>query len=211
MFPVLLSLSGYLWGIAHDVAAQRGWPIVKAPLLAAMAASHLVALALLMLRSPRLPVPRPLRRLSGLVAVLAAAGMAYSILVEIPFRKAWVDRGHTDELVTDGTYALCRHPGVLWFTLACLTGSFATRSRRLLLATPLLVLDDGVDVAFQDRYTLPRVFGEQYARYAESTPFLLPSARSLRHFRATALARRPGVAHVASAEPEPAAPAQHES
>ena len=183
MCGTLLVLSGFLWGVVHDLAAQRGWPRAKPPLLAATAISHVLGFYMLLRRSPRVPIPRPLRLIAAALAVLGVVGMFYSIMVEIPFRKAWVDRGHTDQLVTDGTYALARHPGVLWAAGWIPAAAVATRSRDLLRWAPLVVLGDVLHVWFQDRYTLPRVFGEEYRRYQRTTPFLVPTRASLRHFR----------------------------
>ena len=108
------------------------------------------------------------------------------IMVEIPFRKAWVDEGHTDELVDTGTYALARHPGVIWFTFAIFALAVATRSRRLLLAAPLLIAGDVGHVAFQEQAVLTEVFGDSYRRYQQSTPFLVPTVASFTRFVETA-------------------------
>jgi len=180
-----LSATAYAVGMTHDVASQRGLPRVKPPLLIGMVALHLAAFARLARGGPRLPVPGPLRALSGLLFLGGLGGMFYSIFVEIPLRKAWIDRGHTDELVTTGTYALVRHPGVLWLTAAIPFGALATRSLFLLLAWPLIALGDVVHVAFQDRFILPRVFGQAYRDYQGRTPFIVPTADSVEHFKRT--------------------------
>jgi protein-S-isoprenylcysteine O-methyltransferase Ste14 len=119
------------------------------------------------------------------MAPLGWAAMFYSIMVEIPFRKGWVERGHTDELVTTGTYALTRHPGVLWFTIAVLASAVATRSRRLLWAAPVLIAADVAHVAFQERFVLRTVFGAAYERYQRETPFVVPTPKSAGRFLRT--------------------------
>jgi protein-S-isoprenylcysteine O-methyltransferase Ste14 len=175
-----LSALGYAFGVAHDVASLRAVARVKPYLFAAMLGSHLASVVRLLRASPRLPVPGILARLAGLLAVLSFAGLCYSLLVEIPLRKAWLRQGHTDALVTTGTYALVRHPGVLWLTSALGFAAVAARSRRLLLAWPAIILGDAVHVWFQDRVVLPRLFGEAYRDYQRRTPFLIPSRRSVR-------------------------------
>ena len=117
--------------------------------------------------------------------------MFYSIMIEIPFRKGWIEQGHTDELVTSGTYALTRHPGVLWYTIAVFAAAVATRSRRLLTAAPLLVLGDVAHVKFQDAVVLPAVFGEAYREYQRHTPFVVPTLESIRRFVRTAIRPEP--------------------
>jgi protein-S-isoprenylcysteine O-methyltransferase Ste14 len=185
MGAVLLGLSGYAWGILHDIAARHRVPRAKPALLLLTGASHIGAWYLLMARSRRFPVPRPLRALALILAPLGFAAMFYSIMVEIPFRKAWVDRGHTDRLVTTGTYALSRHPGVVWYSVAITAAAFATRSLRLLLAAPALIVGDVLHVWFQEQYVLPHEFGEEYERYQETTPFLVPNEASARRFAST--------------------------
>jgi len=182
---LVLSAAAYAVGMAHDVASARGLPRVKPPLLIGMVALHLAAFARLARGGPRLPVPGPIRALSGLMFLVGLGGMFYSIFVEIPLRKAWIDRGHTDELVTTGTYALVRHPGVLWLSAAIPFGALATRSCYLLLASPLIALGDVVHVWFQDRFILPHVFGQAYRDYQEQTPFVIPNRESVDRFART--------------------------
>ena len=179
---VWFNVIGYLWGILHDIAARRGTPRVKPFFMGAMVAGHATAVYRLLRYTPRLGVPGVLRAFAVVLAPLSWAAMFYSIFVEIPLRKAWIDQGHTDQLVTTGTYALARHPGVIWFTFALIFTALATRSKRLLLASPVMVAGDVGHVAFQDRYVLPEVFGDAYERYQRTTPFLVPTPRSVRRF-----------------------------
>lgn len=175
-----LSALGYAFGVAHDVASLRAVARVKPYLFAAMVGAHLASATRLLRGSPSLPVPAALARFAGALSLLSFAGMAYSLLVEIPLRKAWLRQGHTDALVTTGTYALVRHPGVLWLASALGLAALAARSRRLLLAWPAIILGDALHVWFQDRVVLPRVFGDAYRDYQRRTPFLIPTRRSAR-------------------------------
>lgn len=93
-------------------------------------------------------MPSILAGLVGALALVSFVGMAYSLLIEIPLRKAWLREGYTDVLVTTGTYSLIRHPGVLWLASALGLAALATRSRRLLLAWPAIVLGDVAHVWF---------------------------------------------------------------
>jgi protein-S-isoprenylcysteine O-methyltransferase Ste14 len=187
MTHLLLSFSGYAWGVLHDIAALRGTPHAKPILLALSAAGHLTGLYGLMRHSSRWNPPLLLRLLCFVLAPAGWAAMFYSVMVEIPFRKGWVDRGHTDRIVTTGTYALTRHPGVFWMTIAIFASAVATRSRRLLMAAPLIVAGDVAHVAFQERFVLGNVFGAEYRRYQRETPFVIPTPASARRFVRTAI------------------------
>lgn len=180
----------YCFGLLFDVASIRSWPRVKPAFMAAMVVAQVVGVVRLVARSPRMAVPAPVRRVAAVIAPISIGAMIYSVFIEVPLRKAWIEQGHTDELVTDGTYALTRHPGVLWYGVGIGALAIATRSRRLLVAAPLWWLGDVGHVWFQDRHVLPRVFGEQYREYQQTTPFVLPSARSLRRFLGVRSARR---------------------
>ena len=148
-----------------------------------MASSHLAAYYLFLRRSSRLAVPAAVQRSALGVAVVGIAAMVYSIMIEIPFRKAWLADGHSKDLVTGGTYALVRHPGVLWAAIWIPALAVAARSRTLLIWSPVVWLGDVLHVWFQDRHTLPRVFGDEYREYQRTTPFLFPSRTSIRAFR----------------------------
>lgn len=181
MGALLLAMSGYGWGMLHDIASRRRVPFVKPVLLLIMVASHLVGTYRLALRSRRFPFPRAVQLACMVLGPLAFAGMLYSVLVEVPLRKAWLERGHTDELVTDGTYALARHPGVLWYCVWVLATALGARSWRLLLAAPVLIAGDVGHVAFQERVVLTKEF-EGYRDYQRTTPFLVPTGASIRRF-----------------------------
>lgn len=185
MIEVLLSFSGYAWGMLHDLAALKSVPRVKPYLLAMSALGHLAAFVGLVRHSSRFNPPPVLRALAMILAPLSWAAMFYSIMVEIPFRKGWVDQGHTDQIVTEGTYALARHPGVIWFTLALFTTAIATRSKRMLIAAPFMIAGDVMHVAFQERAILVHVFGDEYRTYQRTTPFLVPTAASFTKFART--------------------------
>jgi protein-S-isoprenylcysteine O-methyltransferase Ste14 len=186
MTHLLLSFSGYAWGVLHDIAALRGTRYAKPVFLILSGTGHLSGLYGLMRHSSRWNPPRALRLLCIVLAPAGWAAMFYSVMVEIPFRKGWVDRGHTDQIVTTGTYALTRHPGVFWMTIAIFASAVATRLRRLLLAAPLIVAGDVAHVAFQERSVLGNVFGTEYRRYQQETPFVVPTPASARRFVRTA-------------------------
>ncbi len=118
-------------------------------------------------------------------AAISAAGACASlgVLIHVLFfalpEEAYRTGGRT---VKTGWYALCRHPGVLWFgaLYVCLAALVCTGE--MLVAALLFT---GLDVAYvgvQDRWIFPKTL-QGYAEYQAVTPFLIPTRRSLRAMR----------------------------
>ena len=77
-----------------------------------------------------------------------------------------------------GLYAMCRHPGVLFFILFYLSLSLALERSSLLLAGAVFSAWNIAYSLAQDRLILPRLL-LHYDGYHERTPFLIPTAESL--------------------------------
>jgi protein-S-isoprenylcysteine O-methyltransferase Ste14 len=120
------------------------------------------------------------------VRVLAWIGLAsflplmlYSILIEIPLKTPHDQPDNHPYLVDTGTYALVRHPGVLWFTGAAICMVLLHPSRVTLSAAITWTFMDVVLVWAEDRNFFPNTF-PGYAEYKTRTPFLIPNQTSLR-------------------------------
>lgn len=94
-------------------------------------------------------------------------------------------------LVDSGVYALCRHPGVLWLGGFYLALFLALGGAALLLAAVLFTALDALYVLWQDRCVFGRTIAG-YAAYRRRTPFLLPTADSLRRCLRDLASRRGG-------------------
>ena len=102
----------------------------------------------------------------GLYIVLCSAGEA-----------SYARPGEKRPACTTGVYALCRHPGVLWFAglFACLWLAAGLPLQDAAVYTILNVLL----VWFEDRCVFPDLL-EGYEAYRASTPFLIPNGKSIR-------------------------------
>jgi protein-S-isoprenylcysteine O-methyltransferase Ste14 len=166
-FPVLL-LSDYA-----DLHSLRSLKIASMLAAAGLLGYGLVAS---MLDPWKAHLPVAVRSISIVLAVAFLLLLVTSLFLEIPGQKGDGGKG----LVTTGTYALVRHPGVIWlfFFLLCL--SVVSDSLVLLAATPLWTAIDLLYVVVQDRLIFPRLFGDSYRDYRRVTPFIIPTARSIR-------------------------------
>ena len=121
----------------------------------------------------------------GLFVLLAAAFLAllvYTLFFALPAGASYARPGESRPSCTTGIYALCRHPGVLWFAglYGCLWACAGLPLWEAALYSGLNVLL----VVFEDRCVFPAKL-EGYAAYQAATPFLLPNRRSLRACRRT--------------------------
>ena len=117
------------------------------------------------------------RRLLSSLVFLALE--IYTLFFALPFSDTYVQQSQGRLAYTEGVYALCRHPGVLWFAggYLCLAGAMG--SGRL---WGFCLLMSGLDVAYvvlQDLWTFPRTF-DNYPEYRSLAPFLIPNPASLR-------------------------------
>lgn len=162
-----------------DLAALRGWRYLKQAVGLGALVLWGYALWGLLLTSPRFWLPAPLTWLGWPLLVITTLLLIYSLFIEIPFHQTYAESGVGDRLVTTGTYALCRHPGVLWYGFFLVALLLVSHAQLLLLAGPIWLLMDVAHVGIQDTYYFPRMF-PKYREYQQDTPMLLPTATSLR-------------------------------
>ena len=104
--------------------------------------------------------------------------LIYTLFFALPFEETYVAQ-EAHKTYDKKMYALCRHPGVLWFAGAygCLWLAFGTK--------PLLVMAVWFSflnfcyIVLQDCYTFPRIFSD-YGDYKKRVPFLIPNGNSLK-------------------------------
>ena len=123
--------------------------------------------------------------LRGLLFALCAVFLAllvYTLFFALPVEASYARPGEKRPACTTGVYALCRHPGVLWFAglYGCLWAAAGVPLWEAALYSGLNVLL----VLFEDRCVFPARL-EGYTAYQAATPFLLPNRRSIRACRKT--------------------------
>lgn len=84
-------------------------------------------------------------------------------------------------MIKTGTYALVRHPGVIWYTLFLIALLLISSSQLLLIALPIWVFMDVLYVIIQDKFYFPHMF-PGYEEYKKETPMLIPTRKSLASF-----------------------------
>jgi protein-S-isoprenylcysteine O-methyltransferase Ste14 len=91
------------------------------------------------------------------------------------------DAEATHRLVTDGTYSLVRHPGVIWLFLTYVFAALYFTNYWLLVTAFVWTLVNTMYIVLQERLILRKLF-HNYDTYIASTPMVIPSIRSMRRF-----------------------------
>jgi protein-S-isoprenylcysteine O-methyltransferase Ste14 len=122
--------------------------------------------------------PVSVRIMGGVGGFLFLLLLIYSLFLEVPFKKTYGEEEHNMDLVDTGTYAFCRHPGVVWFFFTYLGLFFMTGSRMMFVACIVWTILDIIYVILQEK-TIFNVMFKGYGNYRKSTPMLLPTKKSI--------------------------------
>ena len=120
-------------------------------------------------------IPSGIKTAALVAGVISVVLLVYTLFFAIPFRDTYVDSEGSGKrtVCRTGMYALCRHPGVLWFTVAgiCMCIVFTTGDMLIFIGTIC-----GLNVLYimlQDKWTFIHTFSD-YEDYRKETPFLIP-------------------------------------
>ena len=111
------------------------------------------------------------------MSVLFFLLLIYTLFFALPFEETYVTQKGC-KTYDRGMYALCRHPGVLWFTGCYLFLWMTFGGKELLLLAMINCLLNFLYVVLQDGVTFPRVFID-YNIYKQRVPFLIPTVKSI--------------------------------
>ena len=180
MTGITLGVTAFVVLFWVDAVSLKGMRLVKPALWLISGALFVVGCVLTLRQPPHFPVPGVLAVTGVVLASVFGLLLFYSLFIEIPFVSAYVQRGSPLRLVTRGTYALCRHPGVLWLAGLLAGTCLARGSVWMLAALPVWVGVDVLYVVLQEKLFFGRMFGSEYREYQRSVPMLVPTSRSIR-------------------------------
>lgn len=115
----------------------------------------------------------------GIPAILFFLLLIYTLFFAIPFKNTYIQASEPSKLCNNGVYALCRHPGVLWFIGFYTFLGLAFWIPLLFAAATIFSVLNIFYVMFQDRWVFVKCF-ERYDDYKSDTPFLIPNSDSLK-------------------------------
>jgi protein-S-isoprenylcysteine O-methyltransferase Ste14 len=177
---VLVGAAGFLLLLMFDWADSRGFRKAKPLIMIGAAVLFSFAFIAVLTSAERFRLPVGLRIAGGLFALLFLFLFVFSLFLEIPFSQTYAGKEGERRVVATGTYALVRHPGVIWFLFFHVCLVLAVGSKLLLLAVPFWTGMNIVLVTVEDRVFFLRTFGDSYRQYRRTVPFLIPTPASIR-------------------------------
>jgi len=175
---IVLGVASFLVAYLFDLVSLRKTPYAKQAIEFIAICLVVYAHIMVCIRGDRPLLPVGFSYVGWPLFGLASLALIYSLFVEIPFRRTYVAEGVGDKLVTTGTYALVRHPGVLWYALLLISLILISRRQLMLFAAAIWFMMDVLYVWIQDRFFFPLMFAD-YGHYQRETPMLIPNRASL--------------------------------
>lgn len=127
------------------------------------------------------------RLISLVLGIIFLVLLIYSVFIEVGKKTYTIENEHS--LVTDGTYALSRHPGVVWMLLLYIFGAIFFQNLLAIYAALIWTTVNIIYVSIQERYIFHKIF-DNYDTYRESTPMIFPNYQSIEKFITTKNWRR---------------------
>lgn len=168
---VLVMLGFDLANLARRVILKRAAPFIAGGFFFA-------AIYLILRQPPAISMPHWVIAVGITLSLAGIILLVYSLAIDIPFQSTYLAPDASSRLITTGTYALTRHPGVLWLTVFLIGLFIANRSLALFVAIPVWLGLDVLHVWLQDRYFFPKQFPD-YGTYQQRTPMLIPNRSSI--------------------------------
>lgn len=173
-----MTVAAYALFFLYDWLTVRRPSVPSAPLFALAFALNVAAAALLLI-SQVPAAPKDGVFFAGLTgALLFGIALIWALFFALP-KGTYASPQVGRTCFKQGMYALCRHPGVLWYCLAFAFLALMLRTPESALSCAILCAGDVAYMLLQDAWTFPSTFSD-YRDYRATTPLLLPNAVSLR-------------------------------
>jgi protein-S-isoprenylcysteine O-methyltransferase Ste14 len=173
MLNILLGSSGFLLLFIADIFSLKHKSIMSAVFSVIGTAIIFTISIIILFGGTTYIVPLGIRVIAGLFTLLFLALLIYSVVIEVNLTK------EDKRLLTTGTYALTRHPGVMWFLFYYLLGSLLFGNFDILIAGLVFTTFNVIYVIFQEKFIFTKLF-HGYEQYQKLTPMLIPNYKSIK-------------------------------
>ena len=178
MIMTIIVIVSFLLMALSDALKMRGRDKAGKGLFAAGVLLLATRMVLSAVTGSRFHVSLPLRALLLTLAALGAWGEYSSLFGALPVKETYIGADPVQKLVDSGLYAMCRHPGAIFFPLMSVCAALGLGSVSLLINGLLASLLNLLYVVFQDQVVFPSTI-PGYGSYRQRVPFLLPTAQSI--------------------------------
>ncbi len=179
---VLIGLLGFAFIAGADWATYKKIPLLKPILWVVIIPVFSYAIVMAWIDTARFDLPRIVSMVAWLPFLFFFGLFIYSLYIEIPLKRTYIDSPQPTRVVTDGTYSLCRHPAVLWFGFWVASAVLTSRSVTLAVAAPFWIAAYIGCIFWEEELSCLGDFGDDYKRYQEATPMLIPTLASIGRF-----------------------------
>jgi protein-S-isoprenylcysteine O-methyltransferase Ste14 len=178
MIYVLIGVLGFILSYAFEWLSLKQMPVIKQA-VGVLASCLLGYATVIVCASPaKFDLPFIILPLGFCLLLISLPLFIYSLFIEIPFRSTYMEKGVGSRLITTGTYALTRHPGVIWLAFIYISLALLFPSATLFFAIIVWFIMDIILVIVQDKIFFPKMF-PAYHDYQRETPFLIPTRQSI--------------------------------
>ncbi len=175
---MLIGTIGFLVAYAFDWLSLKNIPVTK-QIAGLLAMGLLIYATIMVCVSPsKFDLPFFTLPVGACLLLVSFTLLIYSLFIEIPFQSTYIESGAGTKLITTGTYAMVRHPGVLWLAFVYLSLALLFPSITLFIAVTVWLVMDVIYALLQDRIFFPIMFPD-YRDYQRTTPFLIPTKQSI--------------------------------
>jgi len=178
MVYIVIGVCGILMAYFFDVVSLWRIPWAKQGVGIVAVALIVYAAVMACLAPEKLGLPIWLTWMGWALLVVSLPVFIYSLFVNLPFHKTYIEPGVANKLITTGAYALVRHPGIFGYALVLVSLILVSHSKLLLIASPIWFAADILHVVIQDKYVFGKMFAD-YGDYRSETPILIPNRKSI--------------------------------
>lgn len=175
---VILAIGAYALFFLYDVLNVRAPQIRVANLLFPLSSFMVVAATVMMVWISKDQFrATPVSLLCLVLALAFGIAMVIALFFSLP-KDTYSDPGQKRKAFKGGMYALCRHPGVLWYALMYVFLMLPMQNTAGWTICILLIAGNVLYMLLQDFWTFPAIFVD-YAEYKRGTPLFFPTPRSV--------------------------------
>ncbi|QMS84193.1 methyltransferase family protein [Candidatus Xianfuyuplasma coldseepsis] len=187
MVYMVIGMIGFVSFLLFDISSMKKWSFVKYVFIVIGISLMVWSTVQMAYLAPSFLVSSGARIVAFGLSVVFFGLLIYSVFIEVGI-KTYKKVAH-HELVTDGTYSLVRHPGVIWLFLLYFFLSIVFMNTELLITAFVWTFVNTLYIMFQERIVLRKIF-QEYDRYTLTTPMVIPNIQSLRKFMTSTIWRK---------------------